>query len=152
MRKQCARGGCACCFRTEGAPTYRAQAVPQPPQLFSSGLRVHPPNPPSRGSFLLSASFRCSTHKQSQSTTKHRPVRSTKSVGPQQKTRTSNPCKGKAGQWQGAAGLGWISSHTFHEKFETNENATRSDIHTTSTYPTLEGLGLRVLGFQGLGF
>ena len=129
MRKQCARGGCAFCFRTEGAPTYRAQAVPQPPQLFSSGLRVHPPNPPSRGSFLLSASFRCSTHKQSQSTTKHRPVRSTKSVGPQQKTRTSNPCKGKAGQWQGAAGLGWISSHTFHE----NSKPMKTQLEATST-------------------
>ena len=113
VRKQCARGGCAFCFRTEGAPTYRAQAVPQPPQLFSSGFRVHPPNPPSRGSFLLSASFRCSTHKQPQSTTKHRPVRSTKSVGPQQTTRTSNPCKGRAVAGGGWAELGWAGLDLF---------------------------------------
>ena len=33
---------------------------------------------------------------------------------------------------------GW---HTFNEKFETTEDAVRTETHTISIYPVLEGLG-----------
>ena len=53
---------------------------------------------------------------------------------------------GWAGLGWAAAGLGWagLSSRTFQGKFETNENAIRSETHTISIYPALEGLGFRV--------
>ena len=70
----------------------------------------------------------------------------------------------------GSAGLGWaglgcqpvgaawtwagVVPHMFHEgsKLMTNEDAVRSETHTISIYPVLEGLWFRALGFWVSGF
>ena len=47
--------------------------------------------------------------------------------------------------------LAGIFSHTFNENSKFHANANRSEIHTISIYPALEGLGFRGLGFIGFG-
>ena len=47
------------------------------------------------------------------------------------------------GYWLGI-GLGSLPTHLM--KFETNENAIQSEVHTISIYPALEGLGFRAWG------
>ena len=55
---------------------------------------------------------------------------------------------GGAGRGCGWLGIGLESLPTHERKFETNENAIQSEMHTISIYPALEGLGFRGLGFR----
>ena len=109
-------------FRNGGANPLIARlrqhvVPPQPPQLFSIRVQGSPPKPPSRGAFLLSASFRRSTHKQphNQALLIWMGVGlwvlaacagcSTKSKGFQQTTWPSRPLSAKTGRaGQGRAG------------------------------------------------